>query len=374
MFQRAEPVITVDLIRCACAAMVAAHHYLAALWLTPDPDPARLVAGIAPPADGLIAVARSGSVGVELFFIISGMMIAQSACYAGPRLFLRKRLLRLVPAVWICASITLLVLLGAGRGAPDLMARWARAVLFVPWGPRLDPSYWTLAVEVSFYLLVAATVAGRGSRAMTRLADGLLVTSAAFWIGCVVIGPPVAGHVNDVAVQLLLLPHGCLFALGIVIALSQADGWSRGRVVRALALGALCLVETYAHAVENGLTVRIPPDASLPLLFICVGTALLIAADRLQPHLRAWISPSAARTIGLLTFPLYLLHQQIGYVVIAHLCRAGLPAEAAAAITLAIMFAAAWLIVRHVEPRVRRGLERLLTRRAPGAAPAAMPA
>ena len=58
-----------------------------------------------------------GWVGVEIFFVISGFVIANSASRASPTQFLLGRALRLYPAVWVCATATLLVLLVFGTGS-----------------------------------------------------------------------------------------------------------------------------------------------------------------------------------------------------------------------------------------------------------------
>jgi peptidoglycan/LPS O-acetylase OafA/YrhL len=50
-----------------------------------------------------------GWVGVEIFFVISGFVIAFTAEGASSRAFLRSRVLRLVPGPWICATIALVL-------------------------------------------------------------------------------------------------------------------------------------------------------------------------------------------------------------------------------------------------------------------------
>src|ERR1700750_2863052 len=58
-----------------------------------------------------------GWVGVEIFFVISGFVIANSAAKSSPSEFLRGRALRLYPAVWVCATLTFLVLLLFASGS-----------------------------------------------------------------------------------------------------------------------------------------------------------------------------------------------------------------------------------------------------------------
>src|ERR1700760_4093119 len=58
-----------------------------------------------------------GWVGVEIFFVISGFVIANSASNASAKEFLFGRVLRLYPAVWICSTLTFMVLLLFASGS-----------------------------------------------------------------------------------------------------------------------------------------------------------------------------------------------------------------------------------------------------------------
>ena len=98
-----------------------------------------------------------GWVGVEIFFVISGCVIANSASRSSPTQFLLGRALRLYPAVWFCATATLLVLLFFGREPiSGLITPYIHAMTLVPEGvtkQSLDVVYWTLAAEMAFYVL-----------------------------------------------------------------------------------------------------------------------------------------------------------------------------------------------------------------------------
>ena len=66
---------------------------------------------VAPDSDAFNATWWFGWVGVEIFFTISGFVIAFSAQNSEPKKFALSRLVRIVPMVWICASIALLATL-----------------------------------------------------------------------------------------------------------------------------------------------------------------------------------------------------------------------------------------------------------------------
>jgi len=104
-------------------------------------------------------ISRIGWVGVEIFFVLSGFVIANSALGEKPLHFLIKRALRLYPAIWICATITMMIIFINGNPINNsLMFSYLHTLILLPndfgefgW---IDGVYWTLMFEVSFYLLV----------------------------------------------------------------------------------------------------------------------------------------------------------------------------------------------------------------------------
>ena len=95
-----------------------------------------------------------GASGVDLFFVLSGFIIAYSSA-ASPRHFLANRLIRVLPAYWVVTLIAALFTLQS----LDLAAAadWLVQSLFYlphPAGrPPLIFVAWTLVYELGFYLL-----------------------------------------------------------------------------------------------------------------------------------------------------------------------------------------------------------------------------
>jgi peptidoglycan/LPS O-acetylase OafA/YrhL len=358
----AGSLVMVDLIRFLCAAAVMASHYGTSFWTSPSMGTGALLAQVAPPAQELVVSTQFGWLGVELFFVISGMMIAQSARGSGAGRFLRRRVARLVPCAWICASATAAATLAIGIGDPDLPGRWLRSVLFWPTGPQIDPSYWTLGVELSFYLLVAARLRDDAGARLDALAAMLLGWSAAFWTAAVLCGPLVDGWSLDLRFQLALAPHGCLFALGIVIARAQEGGWTVRRQYLGAGAFIVCLAEIASHAADRAAGYGLDVAPAIPILAFGGGVVLLILAPALQPAAARWISPERARAVGLATYPLYLIHQDAGAILTVALSRAGLGTSAALALSAVVVVAFAWTVAHWLEPPMRTLLDRALDR------------
>jgi len=354
-----QSVVVVELLRFVCAMAVMAKHYGHGFWRVREPRQAALLDGIFYRAPGE-SVFQFGWLGVEIFFVISGLMIARSAAGSDARGFIRRRVLRLAPAAWVSATTTLVALVAAVGISDDLLADWARSITFWPIGPQIDPSYWTLGIELAFYLVIAAFLGAAGSaQRIERTGAGIGLASGLFWVGCFAIGPAAGALPNDRILQLLLLPFGCCFALGIVIALWQADGGTFGRTLGLAALLAVCELEVTVRANQHPGVNGLPAAPGKSMVIFTAAVAVLILADRIQPALTRWIRPAAARTLGRMTYPLYLVHQQLGAVVVAVAVSVGAAPGFALLAAVAASLATAWLIMR-AEPAVRNGLAHVL--------------
>jgi peptidoglycan/LPS O-acetylase OafA/YrhL len=62
------------------------------------------------------------------------------------------------------------------------------------------------------------------------------------------------------------------------------------------------------------------------------------------------------RTLGLITYPLYLIHNVVGSAIIRVLVDAGLDSSLAVAAGLCIVVLVCWFICTKIEPAIRRQL------------------
>ena len=105
-------------------------------------------------------IAFFGEFGVDIFFIISGFVILFSTTKVKePLTFLKKRALRIYPAFIICSLFTLICgFIMPGVSKIDLLFRWINSLTFYEdlWNVSpLSAIYWTLMIEIKFYILVA---------------------------------------------------------------------------------------------------------------------------------------------------------------------------------------------------------------------------
>lgn len=343
----------VDILRFLAAVMVMFYHYGFWVWAFPDGVSARATGGIPPHPE--MAFAGSGWVGVQVFFVISGFVIAFSAEKSTPLRFFEARFRRLVPAVWVCAPISAIVLLMAGLSWPtDAVIRLVRTGLFVPFEPWVDSVYWTLGIEIAFYAIVWVLLRLGRFDLMETVAIVIGLASTLFW--CLYFAFGWTDLAETRWLQLALVHHGAFFAVGVLIWLMRFKAATPPRLAfTALFLfgGALQI----ASSVEvHSIKVEAAMSYAAPIVIFLAAVALMAWSLRLDFSWRGW------RRIGLMTYPLYLIHDVVGAAMLGVLTRAGVPYPAAIPVVGAAMIAVSWLIAAEAEPRIRLLLDHTLFR------------
>jgi peptidoglycan/LPS O-acetylase OafA/YrhL len=330
-----------------------------------------------------------GWVGVEIFFVISGFVIANSASNATAKEFLFGRALRLYPAVWVASTLSLLILLFFLRDkASQFFLPYLQAMLLLPKGITghwLDAVYWTLAAEMAFYALVFCSLLTK-KVTLRHLAWGLTFYSAAFNAFSMVVLSGVLQ--NDMLYWMVLmfrvpgatwlLNHGCFFALGIWLFMSANRVLTTGeRVAVAVAfLAGVAEVYYFSHFLLHAIPAISDQSAIVPIL-VWASAVLLIAVaankNRRAAGTASAEAPAYLRTLGLITYPLYLIHNVTGTAFIRVLVNAGLDATLALWLALGMVTLLCWLVCTRIEPAVRHALKAFVSnlKLRPKTAPAA---
>lgn len=292
-----------------------------------------------------------GYLGVNLFFIISGFVIAWSADGRDWTHFALARFLRLYPGFVICLTITFAVLmLAASPALPTSLKQYlANLTMFAPalGQPFMDGVYWSIVLELVFYGWVTlALMAGVFHRLKLELVTG--------WLAIVALNEMLIG--SGALRMLFITEYGPLFAAGILLHHLRTHGRSSEALMllaAAFALSCVTLRDTQGWMQEHyGASV---PTAHLLVVNVLIH-GIVIAAIRFAGIMRA---TPLTLALGGLTYPLYLLHQYVGYVAIDALSPV-LGRWAAAFIVIAGLVLVSWAIWRFAERPLQRRFRTIL--------------
>jgi exopolysaccharide production protein ExoZ len=335
--QQKQHLAGLDIIRFFAACLVMIFHFGVVSWRLPiSPN-----FGVANAPDyPELSIFDVGWVGVEIFFVLSGLVIAQSADGKSAYKFLKGKASRLLPAIWICGTITLGVAVYFGmKSLGPVWSSYLKTIVVYPNGPWISNVYWTLIVEIAFYALIFVILLANLFKRIELFAGLLIGGSAIYLIGVV--------WFNFSLVQkYFLAQHGCFFGLGIVIWLISSKGLTLLRLVLATVAIVACIIEICF--VSNGRLVGLSFFLA-PLVWFAAGVGICVSI--------IWPSKGNEflRMVGLMTYPLYLVHEKLGSGILRVAPWTGRWLALILAIAGAVCIS---FIVVRIEPYLRLWLER----------------
>lgn len=276
-----------------------------------------------------------GDYGVHLFFMLSGYVIFMTLDRTRRASdFVVARFARLYPAYWAAMLVTYTVVAVAGLpgqevGFRDLLVNFSMLQSLFD-TPHVDGAYWSLEAELLFYA------------AMLFL-----------W-----------------RLGLLKRAQRTLFAwLGVAVTLQLAAWWLPERMANAIGpvqtLGSLRYIHLFAIGMalyRQEREARFDPGWLLLIMGCWFWHALvdsasggaLIAAFSIVMYLAtaghiAGLSGRALTYLGAISYPLYLVHQNIGYVIIRSLNGWGWNPNLSLLVALGIVISLAAALSRYVE-------------------------
>ena len=316
---------------------------------------------------------QTGAWGVDVFFVISGFIIARTA-FRRREKFLRARVVRVVP-IYVIATI---LMVGVVLAFPHQVnsaelspSGLLQSALFVPYemttrpGPILEVG-WTLNYEMFFYVVVALAlfVTRSAKRGLTVTAGLLCLLVLSGWIS------PSEWYIVRFYQSSLFLEFLSGVLLWVVYDKSREirETFALGRMASAHAGGlmiaggvALLVAQDTWTVFAGGPDVRFLQNG-LPALLVVAGgllTESALSASR-------WVTPLVE--LGDASYALYLFHPFV-VLFISRIAFEGVLAEAAAGVRfvlllLAIASALATSVVvnRHIDRPIQRWLRRRVLR------------
>lgn len=251
---------------------------------------------------------------VVTFFILSGYLVSK---YLNNKEvivheFLKKRLLRLYPTFWVCMTITAIFTLFFFPESKISIYDFFINLTMVPGVFRsrlIDGAYWTMAYEVKFAILYSIILLHRNISVRKTL---LL-----FWVIVSILASFSAQNETLLFKFLrafLITDWAQIFLIGICIFQLQCR---KGSFYYLLLL--LCFVNQMLWHFSH-----------VHHIFLLITTLFLICLPYIEKlNFPGFINPiyKSIRFIALISYPLYLLHQMIGFAVIKNLQQLGLTSE-----------------------------------------------
>ncbi|WJH41438.1 acyltransferase [Aliirhizobium terrae] len=332
-----QRLLNLDILRLVSAIMVLLFHYGFRMRLSGEGG------GVGFPE--LAPVAMWFDAGLLIFFAISGYVIAMSAEGRPAFEFAAGRFARLWPTFVLCATITAIVL--TLFPVPTLeqptLKQWLAHFVIVSRAlgqPFLDGAYWTIVYEIIFYFwFFVFSALGLFQRHWRLIVIAWLALSA---LNELVLG---SGAIQ----KLFITEYSGFFGFGLCLFKVRASCERRDFfVLAAAAIWASCAAFiTEPDFVEMYAIMR--PEQGLMLMGpLCLAAVVIATFSPALP-----IPAALAIGLGGLTYPLYLLHQNIGYAIFAHFADDENRWLVLAAIVV-MVGTTAWIISRFFEPVTRR--------------------
>lgn len=287
----------IDSLR-GCAALAVVFYHAA------EGGHLRELAALLP---GAAALLSRGHLGVQVFFVLSGFVVALALSgkkVNGPFVgrFILRRSLRLDPPYW--ASMILVIAFGlvSAQVVPGKVYELpslgviAGHMAYLPLllnQPLVSSVYWTLCLEFQFYLVYVALLwlaAGMRSRASAETSFAWVFLPALAFADLWAVG---WGPLN---VPGLFLGHWFYFLTGVVVWWAL---YSKAPAARMGALAQLSLLLVTAIFRND--------DA----LFVTFGTALAIYMAGRRGQLCSWLSARPFLFLGAISYSLYLTHNPV---------------------------------------------------------------
>ena len=307
----------------------------------------------------------SGWQGVPLFFVLSAFLLTSQ--WQGRSLdrgavlsFWRRRFLRIYPAFWLQLGLLLLLSAFVAGLLPDYGARdlLLNAVLWVNLPPTmtqpLNGVWWTLPVELMFYLALPGLVAGQRRVGWAWVALACLAVTVGWRLAMMqaYAGQPLAPHLH----VLDALPGSlATFAAGFAVAHWQQRPSAGQRRLLMVLLLLIYLALQYWLWTNDAVYLRGHWMLAvwLPLLAAVLAAGVYLAVQ--SPAAQRWLGGRVMVWLGEVSFGVYLWHYPVLKLLSLWMSQTGatpagslLALGLALALTLPLAGLSFWLVESRV--------------------------
>lgn len=298
---------------------------------------------IYPQSNQLFFSFYEGKYGVQAFFIISGFVIFMSLNNINkPIDFIINRFIRLYPIFWICVILTFTIvsIYGLeGRETTLIQMLLNLSMISNQFGiQNVDGVYWTLLYELKFYFWIFIIYISSNLKNIEKI--------SLFYI-CIILIFNILNLEQYLAYKILnqifIFDYLVYFISGILFYNIYYNQVSKITFLTLVLSFLLCNITSYYH------------DDFWIISFIYI-IFLLFSFHKLN-----WLSNKYLIVLGTISYPLYLIHQNIGYIVLNYLFSIKIIPILSFFITLIIVLLIALFLTYFLEKKLISLLKKLYT-------------
>lgn len=299
---------------------------------------------------------KFGYMGVQIFFIISGFVIALTLerC-KGFGEFMYRRWLRLFPAMLIVSILILLsstILTHRPYGTPqinDLIPGLSFVepelfrFIFNNNQQLLEGSFWTLFVEMKFYLVAGFLYFLFGQKKMIATLVAMFLAFTVFDAISSKLPVETADRLSTIF-HYLNYKHYGWFAAGALFYRHYAT-----KSMTSLAFGIVVALMA-ARSLDGFLTTS---------MLFATGLIAIFIGGMHNKIIQRWLSNRVLVFLGFISYPLYLVHENavVSMVIQMHQLFPSTPSYLLPLVPVAILVLVSWIVARYLEPALRSAIK-----------------
>jgi peptidoglycan/LPS O-acetylase OafA/YrhL len=308
----------------------------------------------------------AGGPAVAIFFVLSGLVLSLPFWSGRPqtyRVYVIRRIFRLVPVYLLALAFSLALYLAAGPLARPEASAWTgqawhgvvsvtdivRAVFFMPGRMLLiDGPLWTLIHEMRISLIYPLLLLAMRRWPWPSLVASLAISLAALWAGRHLASMPDLANVMDTVSQVWLFVAGGLIARNLQWLRARLESLSTIAVVGAVAVCAVLLAARFTFPLPEIVSYFATRGGAIALV-------ILTAVDR---RLAGLLAARLPLFLGAISYTVYALHSPILFTAMVVLPSLPLWVVVPGAVALSIAVAYAMTLLIEV-PLIGIGRRRL---------------
>ncbi|KSA14309.1 acyltransferase family protein [Maribacter dokdonensis] len=296
---------------------------------------------------------KYGYLGVNLFFIISGFVIPLSISQRSLKKFVVSRFVRLYPTYWLCVTITFLAILffGYPKFSVNPTQFLVNLTMFQNYVKieSIDGVYWTLFIEMKFYIFIIGIYL-----ILNKIRTFKIDYVIYIWLVLTILNLLFTDlFLFKILNYFLVLEWSSYFISGIIFHEIYKFGLKK-KFAFLLTISMIISIfkaASNAQNLESIYSTNFSPVIIAAIIFFFYLQMFLVSIGKLNN-----INSNKLTKIGMLTYPLYLIHQNVGFILINNL-ENYFPKKILMFFVISIMLVLSYIISEFYDPKISSKLK-----------------